>query len=405
MSPTFIPTKKGKLATYSVGSGQPVIFLHGGPGDTHHYMRRMAEPLTSKFQCIFFDQRGTGQSEILDRTPDDFTLDLLFEDLISVKNYYKADTASLVGHSWGAMYALFASLKFPSVFPRSALLNMGPLDDEIGAATSQSLLDTLSPSEKENWTSLRKIRNAAREEGRLEDVLAADKEMMRLRVKSWVFSSDLREIFLQEYFQDPPPDREVNKWIWESIQGWFSWEMLPSAKSDFWVCVGRNDSVPVEQANRLVRLAPHSCMTVFENCGHIPWLEHPERFYDELTAFLNHSKAVIRKVLEDYEVAYPNPIRLSVGDKVQVTKRETNPDWLGWVFCIDKHGVSGWVSEKYLNIDGPSAEVLRNYDASELAVKAGENVYCLVEEFGWAWVRNAQNLEGWIPIKNLGGLE
>lgn len=110
---------------------------------------------------------------------------------------------------------------------------------------------------------------------------------------------------------------------------------------------------------------------------------------------------VSRLVLENYEVAYPNPIRLFVGDKVQVTKRETNPDWLGWVFCIDKNGVSGWVSETYLNIQGSTADVLRNYDATELSVKAGENVYCQKEEFGWAWVRNEQNLEGWVPIKNL----
>lgn len=188
LKPNFISTKKGKIATYSIGSGQPVIFLHGGPGDTHHYMRRMAEPLISKFQCIFFDQRGTGQSEILNRTPNDFTLELLFEDLVSVKNYYKAETASLVGHSWGAMYALFASLNFPSLFPRAALLNMGPLDEEMGAATSDNLLAAFSTSEKERWASLRKERNAAHEGGRLKDILVADKEMMQLRVKSWVFN-------------------------------------------------------------------------------------------------------------------------------------------------------------------------------------------------------------------------
>ena len=290
----FIPINKGNLATYSVGVGRPVIFLHGGPGDTHYYMRRMAEPLTSKFQCIFFDQRGTGLSQILNRTAEDFTLDLLVKDLVCIKDYYRAENATLVGHSWGAMYALFASLKFSSAFPRVALLNMGPLDDEMGAAASQNLLDAILPNEKEKWTSLRKARNVAREEGRLVDVEAADKELMYLRVKSWVFNPDLREIFLQEYFQDPPPDREVNKWIWEAIQGWFSWDMLPSAKSDFWVCVGANDSVPVEQANRLVRLAPNSCMTVFENCGHIPWLEYSERFYAELTDFLNVSIAVKR---------------------------------------------------------------------------------------------------------------
>lgn len=404
MNPHFIPTNKGKIATYSVGKGQPVIFLHGGPGDTHHYMRRMAEPLTSKFHCIFFDQRGTGQSKILNRNSSDFTLQLLFDDLIAVMNYYKVDTVSLVGHSWGAMYALFASLRFPELFPRAALLNMGPLDKEMERATSQSLLDALSKSEKENWNLLRKLRSEAQEAGRLDDVLAADKQIMQLRVKSWIFKAELRESFLLEYYQDPPTNREVNNWIWQAIQGWFSWDMLPNAKSDFWICVGRNDSVPVEQATKFTRLAPNSNVNVFEDCGHIPWLEYPEKFYGELCSFLNCTTSAKRTVIENYEVAYTNPIRLRIGDKVQITKRETNPDWLGWVFCIDKNGISGWVSKNYLKIEGSSAEVLKNYDASELAVTAGEQVYCLMTEFGWAWVRNNQKLEGWVPVKNLGGI-
>jgi len=39
----FVEVPDGDLAVYSFGSGPPVIFLHGGPGDTHDYMKRMAE--------------------------------------------------------------------------------------------------------------------------------------------------------------------------------------------------------------------------------------------------------------------------------------------------------------------------------------------------------------------------
>lgn len=107
------------------------------------------------------------------------------------------------------------------------------------------------------------------------------------------------------------------------------------------------------------------------------------------------------RVSEDYSVAYPNPIKLAAGDRLQITKRETNPEWLGWVFCVREDGVGGWVSETYLSLDGDHAVALRAYDATELAVSKNELVEKLHEEFGWAWVRNAKSQEGWIPLQNL----
>lgn len=108
-----------------------------------------------------------------------------------------------------------------------------------------------------------------------------------------------------------------------------------------------------------------------------------------------------RQVIESYSVCYPNPIKIKAGDRVTIEKWETNPDWKGWAFCVDQRGIKGWVSEKYLRIDGNSATVLRNYDATELDVKSGESVRVHFEEFGWAWVENANGSQGWVPIKNL----
>lgn len=114
---------------------------------------------------------------------------------------------------------------------------------------------------------------------------------MKLRVRSWVYNPDLRDQFLDEYFQDAPPDREINKWIWAEAQNWFSWNMLGKTsvalkKSKIWIAAGENDSVPVSQMQKLACLIPGSRLTIYEKCGHIPWLEHPQRFYKELKEFI-----------------------------------------------------------------------------------------------------------------------
>lgn len=285
----IIPSNGIQLATYTVGSGAPVIFLHGGPGDTHHYMKRMAEPFTKDFQCIFFDQRGTGDSLVDRREPSQFRLELMLEDLHTVRKYYEFDSVSLVGHSWGAMYGLFACMNSPENFSKAALLNMGPLDAEMETQLSKRMASAFTTEEQYQWKILREKRNNARDSGDLKAVLEADKELMSLRVKTWIFDPQLHEAFLKDYFQDPPPDREVNKWVWESLEGWFSWEKVSQATSKIWLCAGENDSVPITQAQKLAGLLPQAKLSVYEKCGHIPWMEHSEKFYAELGAFLKDS--------------------------------------------------------------------------------------------------------------------
>jgi hypothetical protein len=109
-------------------------------------------------------------------------------------------------------------------------------------------------------------------------------------------------------------------------------------------------------------------------------------------------------VLESYETVYKNPMQLKSGDKVKIEKRETNPDWLGWVFCVDERGVAGWVSEKYLNDAvelGQTAMAIKEYDATELTASVGEELKIYYEEFGWCWSSNRNGIKGWIPTKNI----
>lgn len=287
-----VDIKGGQLAVFATGEGEPVIFLHGGPGDTHYYMKRMAEPFFSStqkpaFKCVFFDQRGTGASKLTTRTKDDFLPELLFDDLDRLRRSFTSGPVRLVGHSWGAMYGLYACMHSPEYYSHAALLNMGPLDLEAERQSSEALLVAMGPGDHEAWRELRLQRNAARDSFDIKTVEDCDRRMMRLRVKSWIFNPDLRDKFLDDYFLDPPPDREVNKFIWEAQANWFKWENVARAKSKIWLLAGSHDATPLQQFSRLNSELPNSSLTVFEECGHIPWFEKPDRFYRELSIALN----------------------------------------------------------------------------------------------------------------------
>lgn len=282
----------GQLAVFAVGAGEPVIFLHGGPGDTHHYMKRMAEPfysstLKSTYQFIFFDQRGTGASTLKTRSKENFHPELLFDDLERVRRNFTSGPVRLVGHSWGAMYGLYACMHSSESYSHAALLNMGPLDSEMERLSGEALLSAMGPSSHQAWQELRLKRNIARDQSDLKTVEDCDRQMMQLRVKSWIFDPELRATFLEDYFLDPPPDREVNKFIWEAQSNWFKWENVARAKSKIWLLAGSHDATPLQQFHRLNSELPKSTLTVFEECGHIPWLEKPDLFYRDLSFALN----------------------------------------------------------------------------------------------------------------------
>lgn len=115
---------------------------------------------------------------------------------------------------------------------------------------------------------------------------------------------------------------------------------------------------------------------------------------------------VVCKWIESYE----NPIILKKDEKVVINLaiKETDPEWVNWVWCIADNGMAGWVPIQILNVyetlpnGRPIAIVLENYSAYELPVNQDEIVIgsrCLN---GWLWCRKENSTKkGWVPIRCL----
>lgn len=115
---------------------------------------------------------------------------------------------------------------------------------------------------------------------------------------------------------------------------------------------------------------------------------------------------VVCKWIESYE----NPIILKKDEKVVINLaiKETDPEWVNWVWCIADNGTTGWVPIQILNVyetlsNGRQiAIVLEDYSAYELPVNQDEIVIgsrCLN---GWLWCQKENSTKkGWVPIRCL----
>ena len=91
--------------------GEPVVFLHGGPGaGASPAHRRFFDP--SHYRIVVFDQRGCGRSRPYADLTDNTTWHLV-DDMERLRRHLGIDRWLVFGGSWGAALALAYGVRWP----------------------------------------------------------------------------------------------------------------------------------------------------------------------------------------------------------------------------------------------------------------------------------------------------
>jgi proline iminopeptidase len=122
----------GVLIYYlALGSGSPLVVVHGGPGADHTYFLPYLLPLARTHRLIFIDERGSGRSQRL-QDLSQYTVENMVEDLEDVRVALGLGKISLLGHSYGGVLAQAYALKYQrnlthlilnSTFPSTRQMN------------------------------------------------------------------------------------------------------------------------------------------------------------------------------------------------------------------------------------------------------------------------------------------
>lgn len=122
-----------KLNYVKVGSGFPLVLLHGN-GEDHTYFKRQMEPFSQKYQVIAPDTRGHGQSP---RGTAPFTLAQFAQDLRDFLEEQGIKKCHLLGFSDGGNIALLFALKYPQYVEK--LIVDGANLDPVGVKASTQI--------------------------------------------------------------------------------------------------------------------------------------------------------------------------------------------------------------------------------------------------------------------------
>ena len=95
----------------TLGKGDPLVILHGGPGASHDYFLPYLLPLARHNRLVFIDERGSGRSQKVE-DPAGYTIENMVEDVEAVRQALGLGKINLLGHSYGGALAQAYALKY-----------------------------------------------------------------------------------------------------------------------------------------------------------------------------------------------------------------------------------------------------------------------------------------------------
>ena len=121
--PKIIRANGLDMAVYEQGAGAPVVLLHGFPELAFSWRHQLPALAQAGFRAIAPDQRGYGGTSL---PPDvaDYRVSELIADIHGLLDALELETATFVGHDWGALVLWQMAMLAPERIEKLVILNI-----------------------------------------------------------------------------------------------------------------------------------------------------------------------------------------------------------------------------------------------------------------------------------------
>ena len=278
----------------------PTIFLHGGPGyNSYSFAKLAGTRLEPHLAMIYFDQRGCGRSER--PWTHEYSMDLLVQDIEALRLRLGVAKISLIGHSFGGTLALEYAVRHPEHVSRIVFVD-GMAD---GPSSIRMWRERL-----ESWdrTALSRVSSSAKPQPDTADnsECAETKAMMSLVNQATgrngkAFFDHLQFVDQSVREKQDAVDSESGlKNTGELSNALFSaglacYRFTQHARLSMPVLVigGRQDgAIGIKTMRDLASKLPNAKFIEYEKSAHFPYIEEPERFAADVTAFLSEARSL-----------------------------------------------------------------------------------------------------------------
>jgi proline iminopeptidase len=258
------------------GGETPIIVLHGGPGHSSKSFKSSLDGLatTTSRRVLFYDQRGSGLSEVKAETGL-YTIQHLVTELDAMREQVlHADRVILIGHSAGGALAQHYAAAHPGRVERLVLVGSPPANNSLWSSVFWAVFGpgmyTLALGTPPA--------DADAADAWLASAPEAE-DLKRLHDKA------KRDLVLQD---NGPCHYHTWFAVSQSLAGADLSPTLPRFRGPVLIAYGVSDSpsTGADAAKSIQRLLPQARVAPIEESGHWPFLENPEAFLPIVEEFL-----------------------------------------------------------------------------------------------------------------------
>jgi proline iminopeptidase len=258
------------------GTALSIIAVNGGPGLSHAYMMQndLWERIGRNRFVVLYDQRGTGGSKRMQNGAPQ-TMDAQIADLDAVRQVLGLTKFALLGDSYGGLVAMAYAAAHPEHVAKLILSDSpGPTWQSI----VHLLPDVFPDIEEENKQEAQKLGPESE---------AAARAGLRNHFRMIFYSTQKRDAYMS-HMGDLGYEPAVGEAVAKATADLDLTPKLAGFKFPTLVIDGRYDmNVAPLTAWRLAHAIPGAKVVFFEQSGHLPAYEEPEKYIEVLEAFLN----------------------------------------------------------------------------------------------------------------------
>lgn len=282
----FVEIKGGKLFYRIWGSGEPMVFLNGGPGFASDGYESYAKELSKFRKVILFDQRGTGKSKLHDQ--NNVSIADMVLDLEALRKHLNIKKWDVFGHSFGGTYALYYIQKFESNINK-LILSASPAYNSDSRKQFQKFLNI----KYEDIFLLFQLENFKQLKADFEkDPIPKEsirKAKLCLKAKYYVYKEE-NILKTADWFANKVNSNEnVSKLVWSSVRKkTIKTKKLKKFTNPVLIIHGFTDFINISNPMLNNEIFPNSVMKIIHESGHMIAVDQKEKYYTEIANFLNH---------------------------------------------------------------------------------------------------------------------
>ncbi len=277
----YKPINGTRLFYQVMGSGEPIVIVHGGPGLDHTYFLPQMAQLAKSYKLIFYDQRSSGRSSA-DVDSNSMTMDKFVEDLEGIRKAFNLDSMNLMGHSWGGLVAMFYAVKHPDHLRSLMLINSIPASASLRDSTFKILQEHMSRKDSLEQAAI--TSSVSFNDGDPATIAKYFRLLCRGSFYQKRFVDSLTLIFDSTYGVKSRNLRFLRKD--PELQSYDLFDKLDTIACPVLIVAGDHDMVPPDFQDLIRKHIRNSRYVLFPDCGHFPFIEAQEEFFPTIAAFM-----------------------------------------------------------------------------------------------------------------------